>query len=418
MVSVFRGGTPLARSVLVSLLQRRAVLRYVTLALAAARVVAGCRNTDPFIARVADLGSAPDSMYQWIPLAPGENSWATDLNNHNQVVGVATHGAFLWQYGVKQDLGTLGGATSWPTDINERGQIVGWANAADGSLHAFFWENGAMQDLGPVAERSPVHDYYGPMQQYWHLVQINDVGQVIGNRPGGETFLWENGATQELPLAAAAAINNRGQVVGWVMEPESTGTPKRRAALWANGAVTELGTLGGDESWAVAITANGWVTGSSRTDVRLFRGYPTREILPFRWRGGVLEDLGNPCCETEWFGLFVNTQGLVAARDPTAPVIVVWADGAWHNTHPNSRAEGMDSGGEITGASYSCEASYSRTRQAFVWSGGVMRCLGSGEGFAINNAGVVAGMAPQRPDSTAAWSAAIWVPASTTLVLR
>jgi probable HAF family extracellular repeat protein len=64
-------------------------------------------------------------------------------------------------------------------------------------------------------------------------------------------------------LSFAVDINNRGQVVGASI---TTATEDFHAFLWEDGKMTDLGTLpGGDESTAEAINNRGQVVGSSST---------------------------------------------------------------------------------------------------------------------------------------------------------
>ena len=65
------------------------------------------------------------------------------------------------------------------------------------------------------------------------------------------------------------AINGSGQIAGDVND--SAGTPQ--AFLYANGALTMLGTLGGAESTGSAINDHGSVVGMSTTADNLRRAY-------------------------------------------------------------------------------------------------------------------------------------------------
>ena len=398
--------------------------------------IARCRDAIQPVAPVADVvgdvANTADLAYLWVPLETrGENfvSVARAVNNRRQAVGSASttdvlppessHAA-LWENGVMHDLGTLGGARSEATEINERGQVVGWSDAPDATIHGFFWDGGSLQDLGPIARFgmpgvSWATFYAGP----WSPLHINARGQVVGNRPGdggsgfadagGGTFLWEDGVTQPLPLDFVSDINNRGEVAGWVMRPDTSGALKRRAAVWREGVLTELGTLGGDESWAVAISNSGWVTGSSRTEPRFYTGSMTPHVIPFRWRDGVLEDPGRVANETEWLAQFVSDQGLISAGHRVFCGTWVWAQAPWQSIEPSSCtwAFAMNGAGAITGAKGSLSVG-----SAFVWRDGVMHDLAvpgrASRGHALSANGVVAGQT--LTGSSSRPQAAMWVP--------
>ena len=53
------------------------------------------------------------------------------------------------EYGIV-NLGTLGGPSSEAHAINDRCQIVGWAQTPSNLTHAFLWEDGVMNDLGTL----------------------------------------------------------------------------------------------------------------------------------------------------------------------------------------------------------------------------------------------------------------------------
>jgi probable HAF family extracellular repeat protein len=108
----------------------------------------------------------------------GTNSLANGINSRGQANGgaentdpdpwnfgcllglpspTAWHG-FVWQNGVLQDLGTLGGPDSFGLIINEPGQIAGFSftndtpNATTGipTVDPFLWRDGRMTDIGTL----------------------------------------------------------------------------------------------------------------------------------------------------------------------------------------------------------------------------------------------------------------------------
>ena len=145
--------------------------------------------------------------------------------------------AFQLQDGVTTDLGRLpGGFNSQSQWISENGLIVGGGDNGQPDplppfplpqLHGILWAHGGMTDLGTLPEGGYFSSPLG----------VNNRGEVVGfaqnavpdpnsfGFPGYGTqtraFYWKNGVMQDLGTlgtgtdAAAALINQRGQVVGW-----------------------------------------------------------------------------------------------------------------------------------------------------------------------------------------------------------
>jgi probable HAF family extracellular repeat protein len=177
------------------------------------------------------------------------------------------------------ELGTLGGASSQATGINSNGFVVGWADTST-SRQAFLAhpEQGFMMELGAFG------------WEYSYATGINDANQVAVNGPviiarqyRQHAFIVdENGFTDLGTLGGydsfASAINASGQVVG----QSDTGTGPHRAesrhAFITNpgvGGMRDLGTLGGTFSGASGVNDKGVVVGTSHTANSPFHAFIT-----------------------------------------------------------------------------------------------------------------------------------------------
>jgi probable HAF family extracellular repeat protein len=187
---------------------------------------------------------------------------------------------------------------------------------------------------------------------------LNNAGQVAGyayTPGGGHTYAYtsRNGTATSLHPADpqvsdsnANAINDSGVAAGTVTYRDAA----THAAVFSNGSVQVLGTLGGDNSTAYGINAGGQVVGNA--DLADGGG---RHAFVTQAGGGLL-DLG--------------TLG-----------------------GPNSVADAINDHGVVTGYTDIDDAGSYR---AFVYTNGTMRALDTlggsfAEGLAINNAGMVAG---------------------------
>ncbi len=176
------------------------------------------------------------------------------------------------------DLGTLGGIQSRAMGINSTGQIVGYSDTEAGKYHAFLWD-GAMHDLGTLAGKSESFGF-----------AINNAGQIAGacSNLGDVTmraFLWRNGTLNDIGEFMPRAINNNGDVVGWLSLKRNSVDWYEHACLWRGGALTDLGTLNGLSSFAYGINDAGKIVGLALSTDEL----TTRAFL---WNNGAMSDLG------------------------------------------------------------------------------------------------------------------------------
>lgn len=258
--------------------------------------------------RMTDLGTLPEGGYE---------SWANAVNSNGQVVGWANNlvpdannsmaapgllptqtRAFLWQGGVMQDLGTLGGTDALAQFINERGQVVGYSyidttpsSSCPYPLNtgSFIWDKKhGMVNLGSFGGTCTITS------------AINNRGQVVGESfaVGDQTapaFIWDNGLFEPLggslggDFTGAGAINDRGEATGFAY---LSGNSTYHAALWKHiGELTDLGTVDGDLcSYASSINAQTQVVGASAPDCDFG---DTSTIRAFLWDQGSMFDLNS-----------------------------------------------------------------------------------------------------------------------------
>jgi uncharacterized membrane protein len=140
---------------------------------------------------------------QTVEIPSGYDSAGLAINNHGVVVGGYSngYGSLIWP-------GTFipfGPANSFAYGINDSGTVVGGPSA-------YVYKSGVVIDLGLGPEST--------------ATGINNSGQVVGNNgsSGSGTFLWRNGHITSLPLLNAIAINNNGDILGYIQS--ASGNPQ------------------------------------------------------------------------------------------------------------------------------------------------------------------------------------------------
>jgi probable HAF family extracellular repeat protein len=290
---------------------------------------------------LTDLGALPGA---------GNSSFAYASNDRGQEVGVSENGvidplsgfpevdAVMWTDGGIIDLGTLGGNASTAENLNNRAQVVGAAlnlipdsfvtglfpyilnngtasnNGAPIAVtqaHAFLWEQGVMRDLGTLGGPDSTAQF------------VNEHGQIAGESftdstpnppisapacagagvPTQHPFLWQDGFVDLGNLGGTCGypnwLNNTGQIVGTMT---LAGDLTNHAFLWEKGTLTDLGTLGGNNSEAWFVNEAGDVVG--RADFSL----SSTDHHAFLWRHGVMTDLGTVAGQTQSTAYEINSK--------------------------------------------------------------------------------------------------------------
>jgi probable HAF family extracellular repeat protein len=193
--------------------------------------------------------------------------------------------AFRWEKGVITDLGALPGTNnSAQSGINERGLVVGFSQNGGfdpllsvPATRATTWTERGITDLGTLGGYESV------------AVYVNNGGQVVGLSTNSipdpyslfgwgaqiHTFRWQNGAMHDIgtlggpdAVPGAQCTNQRHDFIAGAsyvnnMPNGTTGLPTLDPFLWKNGKMIDLGTLGGTFGVAQCVNNNGQVTGES-----------------------------------------------------------------------------------------------------------------------------------------------------------
>lgn len=291
-------------------------------------------------------------------------SEAYDISNGDQIVGTArTHivcppavimtNAFVLRPAVLTDLATpypgdaLTNLRSWgtpciddnawdsaATGISNANHVVGWADTRDGTIRAFL--------VRPVSGQFYLDD---------------EPVSPDPNLPGGDGVndlmidLGTLGASD--PVSCATAVNDEGVVTGYSYTLLPDGTAAYHAFLlipidnngdgrgdvWYAGAnnvntmMTDIGTLGGTNSWGRDVNSSRQVVGESDYDSDSGEHY-TR---PFLWDNGVMTDLGTLQSDrNKGFGsaLAINNEGVIvgwAENDNYQRRAFIWENGEMYD---------------------------------------------------------------------------------------
>jgi len=323
-------------------------------------------------------GMAVGAEQTSIPIPPNSNEYSCGAPFVNH--------AFEWQNSVVTDLGTLSAADNCSNAewINERGESAGVSENDEidplldvTEIRAVLWKDGQIKDLGTLGGNHSAASSINNRGQVagFALNAIPDPFSffdlfIFGSSAGTQTraFRWQNGAMQDLgtlggPDAAAFLLNERGQVAGFSYTSSLTIDP----FLWENGTMLDLGNLGGTFGGPNALNNRGQVVG-----VMNLAGDQAQH--PFSWRRGILTDIGT-FGGSSGVAQWVSESGQVvgSADHPGNEVHTAfsWKDGVMTDLGTVegdicSTAYGNNSKGQIVGTAGVCLGGM----DAFLWENG------------------------------------------------
>ena len=240
---------------------------------------------------------------------------------------------FVWSWGQKIPMPTLGGDNSYAAGMNNRGQVVGWAETAvhDSTcvlpqvlqFEGVIWTpgNNQLQVLPPLG---------GDPDSA--ATEINDQGQAVGisgicqNAVGDlsakNAVIWENGAPTKIGNLGgsgwntAAAINNQGVVVGFsdLTGDDNGNNFNAHAFIWTKQTgIHDLHTLAGDTiSEATGINDQNQIVGLSCVDNTF------ANCSAVLWQNGVITDLNHLVVNNSSLHLYyandINSFGVIAGQ--------------------------------------------------------------------------------------------------------
>jgi probable HAF family extracellular repeat protein len=224
----------------------------------------------------------------------------------------------------------------YPDTINNHGVVMGTAQDLANRNHyrVFFHDHGQLTFLAD-GDGARVQDF-------------NDAGDVLVQVPLAPAIFWHDGRYQEAPkMSLVSRFNNQGVMAGNADFGQET-----HAAIWDNGTITDLGTLGGPYASATDVSDNGFVVGESTINPDNWNKHHA-----FIWANGQMKDLGTFGGDTS-YAYVVNNLGHVlgTAKDENDVFTPFFYDGVKKRRLPTLGSatlwpRDMNNADEIAGSS-------------------------------------------------------------------
>jgi uncharacterized membrane protein len=295
--------------------------------------------------KITDLGLNHSTDNFSMVMGLNNQGWAENMDGvvnppiKSTSTTVASGRAVIGIYGRNVDLGTLGGDNSWTNygGINDRGEAVGMAETS-------------------------VPDPNG-----------EDMC-AFGTKKTCRGFLWRHGQITALPTLGgnngqAAAINNRGQIVG-ISEttvPDSGCPPIKQPGttilpvMWEKGEIRALPTLPGEpDGFVQGLNDQGQAVGATGTCT----SFAIHAVLWENDHAFQLADLGHTGSDSYAINDYGQAVGYVSTADGSTIVASLWQNGA-HGAVTNlgilpgdgaAFATGINNRTQVVGSTFNSQA--------------------------------------------------------------
>jgi probable HAF family extracellular repeat protein len=270
---------------------------------------------------IRDLGVLPGGTY----------TTANSINNSHAIAGQGTNSAGIvravwWDAaGTLREIPTpvVAGRFSAAHDINEKSIVVGRMGTATSDWHAFKWDGVVLTDL--TASMTSI------------AFSINNSNHIAGQwseagtPPRHYAVVWPSGAAGVPSWLGgfgglrdfASDISDANVIAGTAA---LSGSPTRHAFLWKSGAMIDLGTLGGTNSFGRALEAPGTTDGSIYVTGESEITPGSSDTRAFLYHLGTMVNIGTlpGCNTTEAYGINKMKQVVGTCRSDIGGTSRAW----------------------------------------------------------------------------------------------